>query len=464
MPTGTEGNGGVRQRLANLTPLQRFALYVGLTLVAGTIAMVIVLAQIIERVIVETTAQQTEREIASHFGIVFTSDVFRPGSATGIDMPIFVRTVRFHFDVYRIIDSDMVRPDGTIVYAYRPATIGGTIRTRPDAAKFESALAGETKYDTLRGATASRYVAPPPSGQPIPTPTLPTAAVDEHAAHEEPPRTPVPTAVDEIGDLMCLWVPIRANSVIIGATNAERVISDIVADIGKILAAAAGLLTIGTLILFLSMRRVYADSTRRIQAQEEAERNVRVQVAALEELARLKDEFVAQVTHELRGPLVPIRGFADIITTGSQDREAINRYARVIHDRAEALNQLIDDLLDLTRLEGGRYALERTAVDLPALARSVAADVGRQSDHHRIVVDMPADLPRIDADPRRVTQVLTNLCSNAIRCAPEGRATSASARTRRRASSRSRSSTAALASPRTGSAASSRSSTALRTR
>ncbi len=416
--TGKRATGGVRQRLANLTPLQRFTLSVGLTLAVAMVAMLIILAQVIERVVVDTTAQQTEREISSHFGVVFTSDVFRPDGAASIDMPIFARTVRFHFDVYRIVDSTMVRPDGTIVYAYDPGTIGRSMRSRSDAERFDRALGGETRYEIIRGPTVSRYRAPPPGGVPVATPTPSAATAEDHAAHEEPPATPVPTG--GTGDILRLWVPIRANGVIIGATFAERVISDIVSDIRQVQATAAGLLIVGTLILFLSLRRVYADSTRRIQAQEEAERNARAQVAALEELARLKDEFVAQVTHELRGPLVPIRGFAEIITTGSQDREAINKYARVIHDRAEALNQLIDDLLDLTRLEGGRYLLERTAVDLAELARSVAADVGRQSDNHRIVVDMPADLPRVDADPRRVTQVLTNLCSNAIRYAPEG--------------------------------------------
>src|SRR5205085_2879234 len=172
--------------------------------------------------------------------------------------------------------------------------------------------------------------------------------------------------------------------------------------------------------LYFSLRRVYADSTRRLRERETAERSARAQVAAAEELARLKDQFVSQVTHELRGPLAPISGYAELLAERAESPADVERYARTIHRQAGVLERLVDDLLDLARLEAGRYRLEREPVEVPSILEPIAQEVAGNSALHPVVVEAEPGLPLVDADPHRVAQVVRNLIGNAIRYSPEG--------------------------------------------
>lgn len=143
-----------------------------------------------------------------------------------------------------------------------------------------------------------------------------------------------------------------------------------------------------------------------------------------QEVERLKNEFVSHVSHELRTPLTSIIGYADLLI--DEDVGAINDDQRdflgVVRGNAERLLTMVNDLLDISRIEAGRIDLYRTLVDLDALVHSVAASVQPMisSRGQQFSIERREDVPPVEADPNRVIQILTNLISNASKYTPKG--------------------------------------------
>jgi signal transduction histidine kinase len=100
--------------------------------------------------------------------------------------------------------------------------------------------------------------------------------------------------------------------------------------------------------------------------------------------------------------------------------EQVHEMAVEINRAAEHMERLVEDLLDLSRIEAGRLRLQPLALDLEELLRSAARDVARTSSRHNVRVDLPAFLPAIRADRVRVRQVLDNLLGNAVKYSPDG--------------------------------------------
>ena len=144
-------------------------------------------------------------------------------------------------------------------------------------------------------------------------------------------------------------------------------------------------------------------------------------MAAVEELERLRAEFLAMVSHELRVPLTSIMGSASALAdTGTDlDPAVVRQFARIIGDQADHMNGLVSDLLDVARIETGTLRVGLEPAEVAALvdrARSAFVSAGGRNN---IVVDMEPDLPLVVADRRRIVQVLGNLLSNAARNSPE---------------------------------------------
>ncbi len=154
------------------------------------------------------------------------------------------------------------------------------------------------------------------------------------------------------------------------------------------------------------------------------ERALRERNEALQAADRLKSEFVANVSYELRTPLNTIIGFAEIITNqyfGELNRRQLE-YARGILDSSHHLLLLVNDILDLATIESGHIVLEREPFDLHATFVTVLGltrDQARRQDL-TIEFDCPADIGWIDADERRIKQVLFNLMSNAMKFTSPG--------------------------------------------
>jgi PAS domain S-box-containing protein len=147
-------------------------------------------------------------------------------------------------------------------------------------------------------------------------------------------------------------------------------------------------------------------------------------ITAQKELERMKSNFLSVVSHELRTPLHSIKGFVEIILMGKTGpvTELQEDFLRTVRSQTTALQRMIDDLLEFSRMEAGRIKLHLSEVSLAALARSVAAKLSPLAEEAalRLVVDFPAHLPQIDGDRVRLEQVLTNLVENAIKFTPAG--------------------------------------------
>ncbi|PMR74111.1 sensor histidine kinase [Billgrantia endophytica] len=136
----------------------------------------------------------------------------------------------------------------------------------------------------------------------------------------------------------------------------------------------------------------------------------------LRELDRLKDEFVAMVSHELRTPLTSIRAFAEILRDGKDlPEEKRIHFLEVVVLESQRLSRLIEEILDLARLESGRLTLTPQKLDLVALARHSVDAVHRLQEDRGVtlVVDIDVDEAPVIGDPDRLEQVIINLLDNA---------------------------------------------------
>jgi len=163
------------------------------------------------------------------------------------------------------------------------------------------------------------------------------------------------------------------------------------------------------------------DVLAQLAASEASERDAR---ARAEEMSRAKDEFLATVSHELRTPLSGILGWARLLSGGILDATKQKRAVEAIERNAVAQAQLIEDLLDVSRIIGGKLRLDLDKVELRAVIDAAIESVRPAMDAKKIRLQLlidPAASP-IMGDPNRLQQIVWNLLSNAIKFTPkEGR-------------------------------------------
>jgi PAS domain S-box-containing protein len=145
-------------------------------------------------------------------------------------------------------------------------------------------------------------------------------------------------------------------------------------------------------------------------------------VTELKRLDRLKSEFIATVSHELRMPLVSIRGTLDLIAQGVAGElpAMAKNLLSTASNNAERLIRLINDILDSEKIESGKMRFELRPVELlPLLAQAIAASEGFASQHNvQLVLDGPAEAVSVNVDHDRLSQAITNLLSNAVKFSP----------------------------------------------
>jgi two-component system phosphate regulon sensor histidine kinase PhoR len=139
-------------------------------------------------------------------------------------------------------------------------------------------------------------------------------------------------------------------------------------------------------------------------------------VSELRRLENLRRDFVANVSHELKTPLTAIRGFAETLIGVEFSPAEVRKYLAIIVRHAERLSNLIEDLLELSRIESRKVPLRTVPVDLARVAASVVTDLELQARTRGINVKLvPTDVPVVLADRRALEQILTNLLDNAIK-------------------------------------------------
>ena len=141
----------------------------------------------------------------------------------------------------------------------------------------------------------------------------------------------------------------------------------------------------------------------------------------LEELERLRAEFLGMVSHELRTPLTTIKGSAATVlgAPSAVDTAEMLQFFRIIDEQADHMRGLIGDLLDVTRIEAGTLSVAPEPTDLAALVDEAREAFLRGGARNSVEVDLAPDLPRIGADRQRLAQVLNNLFSNASKYSPD---------------------------------------------
>jgi signal transduction histidine kinase len=138
----------------------------------------------------------------------------------------------------------------------------------------------------------------------------------------------------------------------------------------------------------------------------------------------IRDEFLSVAAHELKTPMTSLRGYAQLLAREFEKGEVANaerarRAAVTIQVQSDKLARLVSQLLDVSRIQSGKLAIERKPSDLSALVRDVVQAVRGQLKEHTLVARLPTEL-WVSIDPLRIEQVVTNLIDNAIKYSPEG--------------------------------------------
>ena len=171
--------------------------------------------------------------------------------------------------------------------------------------------------------------------------------------------------------------------------------------------------------------RLEARVEERTAELRQNEHSLRLARDQAEAANRSKSEFLAAMSHELRPPLNAVIGFSEIIeseTFGPVGTDKYRDYAHDINASGQHLLAVINDILDLSKIEFGADALREESIDVADLVRSALTLVAQRADHKELKVslDVPADLPALWADPRKLKQILVNLLSNAIKFTEPG--------------------------------------------
>lgn len=138
------------------------------------------------------------------------------------------------------------------------------------------------------------------------------------------------------------------------------------------------------------------------------------------EIERLKDEFISTVNHELRTPLTSLRGFSELLLKREYTVEKQRHYLKIIYDESKRLNNLIDDFLDIQRLESGKQNYLFEPLNILLLIRESIALFAHNTDQHKLNLNAPLFVAPVKGDSDRIRQVLSNLISNAIKYSPNG--------------------------------------------
>ena len=168
----------------------------------------------------------------------------------------------------------------------------------------------------------------------------------------------------------------------------------------------------------------YEGTVQDVTLQRASEQAMRQALAETQEAARAKAAFLAAMSHELKTPLNAVIGFSDLMRQelfGPIGEPRYRAYITDIHENGQGLLRMINDILDLSRIEGRLIDLEEQFLSLrDSVASACDSVTAAKTDHAGIANYVAPNLPALKADPRRIHQILTHLLSNAVKFTPAG--------------------------------------------
>ena len=242
-----------------LSPVARFSLALGAVLAATALVLSIGTSVLVSRYVADETTKFTQDTVASHFGTIFSDDVFQRGLSAD-ELKTLTRDVTFHLSIYNIVATEFYDQTGTLVFSYDKNEIGEKIdvATEPGLA---NALKG------MRSSERSTIVADPRLGVPGstvgfgPYNTTHMEGMDMPAAGES-----LPPNLARI-DTLEAWIPVSLKGQLVGAVVVYRDMGPIDAALMRMQGTLAGIIVAGTALLWLVLRGVYIRSSKRIVAQ-----------------------------------------------------------------------------------------------------------------------------------------------------------------------------------------------------
>lgn len=177
----------------------------------------------------------------------------------------------------------------------------------------------------------------------------------------------------------------------------------------------------GIMLIRVFNKNYLVQTTARTSAEDRQTRAT-LALSAAEEAGHLKDEFLATVSHELRNPLAPILTWTQLLRSGTLDKEKSDRALEVIERNVRSQAQLIDDLVDVSRVVSGKFRLDVRPIELASVIKGAAESQRPASDakHIRLLLVLDERVGLVSGDSERLQQVMWNLISNAIKFTPKG--------------------------------------------
>ncbi len=217
-------------------------------------------------------------------------------------------------------------------------------------------------------------------------------------------QTGTPEGASGMGRVSVPWISALAVAITSGLILATG------GSLDRFLAVpAAGLFV----LLMTSQLITHRDSLSLLTKSEESE-------AQVEKLSLAKSKVMSMVSHEFRNALVGIQGFSELMRDTDLPPQDVKTFATDIYNDSERLTRMINEMLDLDRLEAGRVELDLKPVDLNAKVREAVERAHLSGDGCTIETNLDPALPLVNADPDRLHQVISNLLSNAIKYSPDG--------------------------------------------
>ena len=146
-------------------------------------------------------------------------------------------------------------------------------------------------------------------------------------------------------------------------------------------------------------------------------------ITELRKLEKMRKDFVANVSHELRTPVSNIKGYAETLLDGAlKDEKNAEEFVKIIYSDSERLSNLINDLLDLSKIESGKLPMAKKPCSIRAIAKTVIAQLRKQAEDKSVsvTIDIPNNINNVLSDEKRILQALFNLIDNAIKYTPGG--------------------------------------------